>query len=229
MENKIEEEKIQYTQMPGVIEDKDISWDDFDEFTKNDIFKSKIIKIKIFYSNDTDIIGLSFTYKNLITRKIRVIEHIGNESDKEIIKTKELNLEDNEYISKFYANYDDKSENFLTIGFGTNKYKQILVGKKEDSDVYFNSQDDKNIIVGSFGFLQKRIKAIGCLYYKKSILMKYDLFKFLELRNKLRKDEEFRLKMDKEIENLDLTYKYIWKAVNLPNTIFACVMEFCCY
>ena len=87
MENKIEEEKIQYTQMPGVIEDKDISWDDFDEFTKNDIFKSKIIKIKIFYSNDTDIIGLSFTYKNLITRKIRVIEHIGNESDKEIIKS----------------------------------------------------------------------------------------------------------------------------------------------
>ena len=34
---------------------------------------------------------------------------------------------------------------------------------------------------------------------------------------------------DKEIENLDLTYKYIWKTVNLPNTIFACIMEFCCY
>ena len=225
---KLEEEKMMYTQMPGVTENGDKPWDDCDEFTKNDIFKSKILNIKLYYENDY-IIGISFTYKNLITRKIKVIEHLGKEIDNEKTKIKELNLDENEYISKFYANYNDKIENFLTIGFGTNKNRQILVGEGVDSDVYFNSQDDKNIIVGSFGRLNKKIKAIGCLYYKKSILMKYDLFKFLELRNKLRKDEEFRLKMDKEIENLDLTYKYIWKAVNLPNTIFACVMEFCCY
>ena len=57
----------------------------------------------------------------------------------EITKIKELNLDENEYISKFYANYDDKIENFLNIGFGTNKNRQILVGEGGDSDVYFNS------------------------------------------------------------------------------------------
>ena len=225
---KLEEEKLMYTPMPGVTENGDKPWDDCDEFTKNDIFKSKILNIKLYYENDY-IIGISFTYKNLITRKIKVIEHLGKEIDNEKTKIKELNLDENEYISKFYANYNDKIENFLTIGFGTNKNRQILVGEGGDSDVYFNSQDDKNIIIGSFGFLQKKIKAIGCLYYKKSIILKYDLFKFLELRNKIKKNEEFKNKMDKDIENLDIIYKYIWKTVNLPNTPFAVVLGFCCY
>ena len=225
---KLEEEKMMYTQMPGVTENGDKPWDDCDEFTKNDIFKSKILNIKLYYENDY-IIGISFTYKNLITRKIKVIEHLGKEIDNEKTKIKELNLDENEYISKFYANYNDKIENFLTIGFGTNKNRQILVGEGCDSDVYFNSQDDKNIIIGSFGFLQKKIKAIGCLYYKKSIILKYDLFKFLELRNKIKKNEEFKNKMDKDIGNLDIIYKYIWKTVNLPNTPFAVVLGFCCY
>ena len=225
---KLEEEKMMYTPMPGVTENGDKQWDDCDEFTKNDIFKSKILNIKLYYENDY-IIGISFTYKNLITRKIKVIEHLGKEIDNEKTEIKELNLDENEYISKFYANYNDKIENFLTIGFGTNKNRQILVGEGGDSDVYFNSQDDKNIIIGSFGFLQKKIKAIGCLYYKKSIILKYDLFKFLELRNKIKKNEEFKNKMDKDIENLDIIYKYIWKTVNLPNTPFAVVLGFCCY
>ena len=225
---KIEEEKMMYTPMPGVTEDGDKQWDDCDEFKKNDIFKSKILNIKLYYEKNY-IIGISFTYKNLITRKIKVVEHLGEDIINGITKIKELNLDENEYISKFYANYDDKIENFLTIGFGTNKNRQILVGERDDSDVYFNSQDDKNIIVGSFGFLQRRIKAIGCLYYKKSILLKYNLFKFLELRNKIKKNEEFKNKMDKDIENLDIVYKYIWKTVNLPNTPFASVLGFCCY
>ena len=225
---KLEEEKMMYTPMPGVTENGDKPWDDCDEFTKNDIFKSKILNIKLYYENDY-IIGISFTYKNLITRKIKVVEHLGEDIVNGITKIKELNLDENEYISKFYANYNDKIENFLTIGFGTNKNRQILVGEGGDSDVYFNSQDDKNIIIGSFGFLQKKIKAIGCLYYKKSIILKYDLFKFLELRNKIKKNEEFKNKMDKDIGNLDIIYKYIWKTVNLPNTPFAVVLGFCCY
>ena len=135
---KLEEEKLMYTPMPGVTENGDKPWDDCDEFTKNDIFKSKILNIKLYYENDY-IIGISFTYKNLITRKIKVIEHLGKEIDNEKTKIKELNLDENEYISKFYANYDDKIENFLNIGFGTNKNRQILVGEGGDSDVYFNS------------------------------------------------------------------------------------------
>ena len=225
---KIEKEKIYFTSMPGVTEEGDKQWDDCDEFKKNEIFKSKILNIKLYHENEC-MIGISFTYKNLISRKIKVIEHLDKVANNENIKMKELKLDDDEYISKFYANYDDKIENFLTIGFGTNKNRQILVGERDDSDVYFNSQDDKNIIVGSFGFLQRRIKAIGCLYYKKSILLKYDLFKFLELRNKIKKNEEFKNKMDKDIENLDIVYKYIWKTVNLPNTPFASVLGFCCY
>ena len=225
---KIEEEKIQFTSMPGVTEAGDKQWDDCDEFKKNEIFKSKILNIKLYHENEC-IIGISFTYKNLISRKIKVIEHLDKEVNKEMIEMKELKLDDDEYISKFYANYDDKIESFLKIGFGTNKMRQILVGKEGDSDVYFNSQDDKNIIVGSFGFLNRKIKAIGCLYYKKSILLKYNLFKFLELRNKMKKDKEFKIKMDKEIENLDIAYQCIWRTVNLPNTPFASVLQFCNY
>ena len=242
MSTKKIEEIIQYTQMPGVIQEKDKQWDDYDDAFQKEIFKNKIINIKIYFSpcistnkkgeknknnlNDKYIIGISYTYKNLVTRKIQEIKHFGSGQYTEM---KELVLEDDEYLSKFYANYDDKSENFLTIGFGTNKNKQILVGQKEDSDVYFNSQNDKNIIAGSFGHLTTKIDAIGCLYYKKSIILKYDIFKFLELKYRINKNKELKSKIEKEVEEFDSTYKFIWRTVNLPDTAFAVVIKFCCF
>ena len=241
MSTKKIEEIIQYTQMPGVIQENDKPWDDYDDFQK-EIFKNKIINLKIYFSsgittnkkgkksennlNSEYIIGISYTYKNLVTRKIQEIKHFGSGK---YTGMKELVLEDDEYLSKFYANYDDKSENFLTIGFGTNKNKQILVGQKEHSDVYFNSQNDKNIIAGSFGHLTTKIDSIGCLYYKKSIILKYDIFKFLELKYKINKNKELKSKIEKEIDEFDTTYKYIWKTANLPDTAFAVVLKFCCF
>ena len=165
-------EEVKYSQMPGVTQNGDKSWDDYEDYLNKEIFKNKIINIKIYFNQGTniDITGISFTFKNLISRKIKTIEHKGSIISSEV---KELNLEEDEYLSKFYDDYDDKIEKFLCIGFNTNKNKILLVGKNNNTDIYFNSDDRKNIIVGSFGYYDKRINSLGCLYYNKNILLKY--------------------------------------------------------
>ena len=219
-------EEVKYSQMPGVTQNGDKSWDDYEDYLNKEIFKNKIINIKIYFNQGTniDITGISFTFKNLISRKIKTIEHKGSIISSEV---KELNLEEDEYLSKFYADYDDKIEKFLCIGFNTNKNKILLVGKNNNADIYFNSDDRKNIIVGSFGYYDKRINSLGCLYYNKNILLKYDLFKFIMLRYINKKNDEFKKKIKNIYESLDITYKYIWRTINLPDIDFINIAKFC--
>ena len=91
MSTKKIEEIIKYTQMPGVIQEKDKPWDDYDDVFQKEIFKNKIINIKIYFSinkkgeknknnlNAKYIVGISYIYKNLVTRKIQEIKHFGSD------------------------------------------------------------------------------------------------------------------------------------------------------
>lgn len=246
MKSKKIQEKVYYTGIPGVINNKDKLWDDYDGNLNKDIFRNKIINIKIYYSSgdyskkeinskektnkeekeEKYIIGISFTFKDLISRKIRVIDHRGTEP---ISGMKELNLDNDEYLVKYFANYNDKQGTFLSLGFSTNKKRKIIFGNEDNLDIYFNSEDEKSIIGGTFGYLNERINALGCLYFKKSILLKYDSFKFIMLRYLIKKDKEFAKKIEENIDNLDIVYKYIWETVNLPNTALVCVIKFCSF
>ena len=231
MKKKKNEEKILYTNISGIIEKYYSPWDDYEHFGK-EIFKNKIKSIKIYFSQeksfffkkDKYIIGLSFTYQNIVSRKISIIEHKGNEP---FSATKELNLADDEYLTEYFVNYNDKFGVILALGFCTNKNKQIIFGKKEKSDKYINLQDKNSIIVGSFGYLDKKINAIGFLYFEKRIIQKYDFLRLIiVLKYMIKNDKEFVKKIEKKINKFDIVYNCIWRVVNLPDTSFECVIKF---
>ena len=168
---------------------------------------------------------MSFTYKNLLSQKIEIVEHKGKEP---FTGTKELNLEHDEYLTEYFVNYNDKFGVILALGFCTNKNKQIIFGKKEKSDKFINLQDKQSIIVGSFGYLDKKINAIGFLYFEKRIIQRYDLFRLIIiLKYLIKNDKEFVKRIEKELDTLDIEYKYIWRVINLPDTSFACIIKFC--
>ena len=232
MKNKKKQDKVSYTSISGIIEKDSLPWDDYDHFGK-DIFKNKIISIKIYFGQkkyssekeDQYIIGLSFTYKNLLSQKIEIVEHKGKEP---FAGTKELNLEHDEYLTEYFVNYNDKIGAILSLGFYTNKKKQIICGQQEKQDLYYNFQDKNSCIVGSFGKLDKKIDAIGFLYFEKRIIQRYDLFRLIIiLKYLIKNDKEFVKTIEKELVTLDIEYKYIWRVINLPDTSFACIIKFC--
>lgn len=254
-----EKEIFKYTGIPGVIKPDDNIWNDYNilgkDFFKNKIINIKIYfgsgkyskkeeekdKIEIFKGEETeekdeifegeeteekDIIGISLIYKNLVTGKITSIEHKGSET---ISGMEEIKLDSDEFIIKYIADFDHKIGTFLTLGFSTNKKRQIIIGKKDNPDVYFNSEDEKSIIAGTFGYLKEKIHSLGCLYFEKKIILKYDLFRFIFLRYLIKKDEQFKKRIDKEIESFEIEYKYMWRFLNLPDTPFSCIIKFCSF
>ena len=170
---------------------------------------------------------MSFTYQNIVSRKISIIEHKGNEP---FSATKELNLADDEYLTEYFVNYSDKFGVILALGFCTNKNKQIIFGKKEKSDKFINLQDKQSIIVGSFGYLDKKINAIGFLYFEKRIIQKYDFLRLIIILKYMNKnDKEFVTRIEKKRNKFDIVYNCIWRVINLPDTSFECVIKFCLF
>jgi len=246
--SKIKEKEIcKYTGIPGVIKVDDNSWNDYYYLDKN-IFKNKITNIKIYFSSgkysfkeeekkekeidnefeieEKYIIGISIIYKNLVTGRTCSIEHKGSEP---ISGIKEIKLDNDEFIVKFFADFDHKIESFKTLGFGTNKKRQIIFGKKYNPYVFFNSEDEKSVIAGTFGNLNEKINSLGCLYFEKKIILKYDLFRFIFLRYLIKKDEQFKKKIDEKIESFEIEYKYMWRFLNLPDIPFSSIIKFCSF
>ena len=105
---------------------------------------------------------------------------------------------------------------------------RLRSSKQEKQDLYYNFQDKNSCIVGSFGKLDKKIDAIGFLYFEKRIIQRYDLFRLIIiLKYLIKNDKEFVKRIEKELDTLDIEYKYIWRVINLPDTSFACIIKFC--
>ena len=47
------------------------------------------------------------------------------------------------------------------------------------------------------------------------------------LRYKIQKDINFKKKWDEKYDELPTEFKYLWKAVNLPDTPFAQIIRYC--
>ena len=189
--------RIKYGDLFGFIETTNSKFFDDNEALKYESLNYKISSIKIYFNptienepgnneetepiankeqeedkeflNEKYIIGLTITYKNIYNGEIKVMEHKC--SDK-IAGMKELKIEGNEYVKKFYITLKDDFKRVSQICFYTNKNHYAPVGVKDDEDKLEKLNDEDNVIVGCFGHYEKSLNCMGCIFVEKNIFIK---------------------------------------------------------
>ena len=228
-ENESLEDIIEYEGPFGMEGDSDTFWDDFEQELKEQILKNKITKVKIYYNSDKDeeekhIIGIGFTFENMFTGEIKELEHKGSEAESGM---KELVLKPGEYLKQVHINFKDEFDSFCQIGFTTNLKNEIIVGKKNGLDKTIKQNDEDKIFVGSYGYFKEKMNGFGCLFVDRMVYLKQNMFGYLLLRNLAKKGGKFKEEWDKRYKELSIEYQYFWRAMNLPDSVFAKIIKFC--
>ena len=220
----------------GLIDFNDNFWND-DDSLNNEIEKYKIINIKILfnseyeiqkdndkkYIDEKNIVGLKVTYKNIYTGDTKILTH---QSTDKISGMKELVIKSDDYLKHFKISFYKDNNAIAQISFITNMKKEISVGINQGNEIIDNLKGEDNILVGFFGYFKEKINSIGGIYVSKITYIKKLLFGFFLLRN-VSKNKNFKENWDIKINKLDSEFQYIWKTVNLPDTVFALVMKYC--
>ena len=220
----------------GLIDFNNNFWND-DDSLNNEIEKYKIINIKILfnseyeiqkdndkkYIDEKNIVGLKVTYKNIYTGDTKILTH---QSTNEISGMKELVIKSDDYLKHFKISFYKDNNAIAQISFITNTKKEISVGINQGNEIIDNLKGEDNILVGFFGYFKEKINSIGGIYVSKITYIKKLLFGFFLLRN-VSKNKNFKENWDIKINKLDSEFQYIWKTVNLPDTVFALVMKYC--
>ena len=226
--NDEDKELIKYSGIYGGIDQESKHWDDFEEMGEDELLKHKIVKITIFtgdYSGKKAIFGVDITYKNLSTGEIKKTqEHRGSE---QFLDSKELDIGVGEYLIDFHIRFTNDAEYISQLGFTTNKNQSILEGSEEGEDKTIESNGGENIILGTFGCVNKKLDAMGCLYISKKEYFKKKLFRFFMFRNLVKTNENFKKKWNEKFNELPNDFKYLWRAVNLPDAPFAIIIKYC--
>jgi len=231
-QNEVQEEEgkelIQYSGNFGGIDQESKFWDDYEEMGEEELLKHKIVKIKIFtgeFSGKKAIFGIDVTYKNLSTGEIKKTqEHRGSE---QFLDSKELEIGPNDYLINFHIRFTNDADYISQLGFETNLKKSILEGSEEGEDKTITSNGGDNIIVGTFGCLNKKLDAMGFLFISKKEYFKKKLFRFFMLRNLVKKDAKFKKTWDEKYKELPNDFKYLWRAVKLPDAAFTPIIKYC--
>lgn len=221
-------ELIQYSGNYGGITQDSKFWDDFEELGEETLLKLKIIKIKIYtgkYNGKQAIFGLGFTFKNYFTGEtLPCKEHKGSEQFDDV---KEFEIKNDEYLTDFHIRFTNEAEYISQIGFNTSKGNGILLGTEEGEDKTISSNGGENIILGTFGCVDKKLDATGVLYINKKEFLKRRCLALFMLNHLTKNDEKFKKETEKNYDKLSDEYKYMWKTVNLPDTAFSQVIKFC--
>jgi len=219
-------ELIQTTRNYGGIKYESQFWNDYKEMGE-DLLKYKIIKLKIYtgtYEEKEVIFGISYILKNIMTGELKP-EIFHNVKD--YIDVKEYNIKGNEYLTDFHIRFPNSANYISQIGFETNKKTKFLIGTEEGEDKKISSNGGKNIILGTFGCLNKKLDAMGCLYVSKKEYSKRTLFPYLMLRVKIKNDKKFKEEYNKKYKELPIEYQYLWKTIFLPDAVFSQIIKYC--
>ena len=158
---------IKYSGNYGGITQESKVWDDLEAYGEKKLLNLKIIKVRIYSGkfNDKDaIFGISFTYKDLTNGKEIIVDHKGSD---DFVDVKELVIEQDEYLTDFHIRFTNESEYISQLGYTTNKGKLILIGSEEGEDKNIPSNGGENIIIGTFGWFNKKLDATGVLFINK--------------------------------------------------------------
>lgn len=227
-EVKEAKELIQFDGQYGGIFEESKYFDDYEDMGKEDLLNYKIINVKIYtgmIENKTVIFGLSLTFRNIITGVIKPPkDHLGTE---QFLDVKELAISGSEYLTDFYIRFNDNCEYISQLGFSTNLKKKILVGTEEGQEKIIKKNGGNYIIIGTIGNISKKLDSIGCITVSKNEYLKKDLFRFFMLRYKIKKNNEFKKEWAEKYHELPDDFKYLWRAINLPDAAFMEILKFC--
>ena len=223
--NKAIKDKIKYSYNYGMISTNNTS---FGEKEINiDLLNCKIINIKIYSGIEnkrTIISGLEYTLRNLYNGKSFVKIY---KTSRDLKDMKELNINSEEYLNRFYIRFSNTKEYITQLGFYTNKNNGILVGEEEGEVKTVIMNYKNNIILEIHGFIGTNLYSIGCIYSSTEIFIKNLLFRFFMLRHLVKSNKKFREKWNDNYNNLTTDFKFIWRAVNMPDNIFSRIINNC--
>ena len=223
--NKAIKDKINYSYNYGMISTNNTF---FGEKEINiDLLNCKIINIKIYSvieNEKTVISGLEYTLRNLYNGKSFVKIY---KTSRDLKDMKELNINNEEYLNRFYVRFSNTKEYITQLGFYTNKNKGILVGEEEGEVKTVIMNYKNNIILEIHGFIGTNLYSIGCIYSSTEIFIKNLLFRFFMLRHLVKSNKKFREKWNDNYNNLTTDFKFIWRAVNMPDNIFSRIINNC--
>ena len=227
----INESMIKIGNPYGIIDFSDNFWNDCKSLN-SEIEKYKIINIKLLFNSgyenkklidEENIIGLIATYKNIFTGENEILKH---QCSNNISYMKELVIKSNDYLKHFKICLNKDNNEISLISFITNMKKEISVGIKQKNEIIDNINEKNDILVGFFGYFNKKLNSIGGIYVSKIAFIKKILFGYFMLRHLL-KNKKFKENWDKQYNKLSIEFQYIWKSVNLPDAIFSLVMKYC--
>ena len=170
-----------------------------------------------------NIIGLEYTLRHLYTGRTVVKLHKGSDDYEEM---RELKIKSGEFLTGTKLALNQEINGISQIAFLTNKDNQIS-SSEDDRMLNILVNDKKNIIVGTYGYTNNGLASFGCNYISFKDFLNFCLFKFLMLKHIVNKDKKFKKKWDENYENLSIEFKFLWKAVNMPDNIYANIVRFC--
>ena len=204
-----------------------------DLFPENIRHFSTIKSIKIWFGTSAEetkvksLLGIQLVYLNYFTGEKKMTEYQGAPLTEDNIEEKELNIIDEDYLSKIYIGF---KEYITHLKFETKNGNFIEVGNYE-KDFEINSvgaiNEGKNIIINIKGYKsQKGIRMLGVDYmpYKKFFYNRLiDLFR---LRHKLNNEFKDKYKTEEDINKLSYEMKCALKVCQLPDAQFSSVIKY---
>ena len=223
--NKAIKDKINYSYNYGMISTNNTFFGEKE--INSDLLNCKIINIKIYSGIEnkrTIISGLEYTLRNLYNGKSFVKIY---KTRRDLKDMKELNINNEEYLNRFYVRFSNTKEYITQLGFYTNKNNGILVGEEEGEVKTVIMNYKNNIILEIHGFIGTNLYSIGCIYSSTEIFIKNLLFRFFMLRHLVKSNKKFREKWNDNYNYLTTDFKFIWRAVNMPDNIFSRIINNC--
>ena len=138
-------------------------------------------------------------------------------------------LKSGEYLTNFFLRFSINSKYIYQLGFETNKKRKILKGCEFGEDKKIITNGKENIILGTFGYFSEQMDSFGILYVNIKDYIKKYYIGYFELKLILKKNQDFKNKIESNIKNLSKADKCLFKTSLLPDAVFNEIMKFCIF
>ena len=232
MSYNLEGDFVKYSGNFGIIDINSIPFDDSKDLggTVDSLLQYLIKSIKIYIGKKDgfEIIGgIQLTYKSVNSKDLKELPIRKGKIDYEDEDIETFELKSGEYLTNFSIRFENDGNYIYQIGFETNKHRKILKGCEKGEDKCVDSNDGKNIIVGTFGNYYLKLDSCGILYINiKDYLNRFSKGYF-ELKFLLRKNEIYRREIESKYDSFSDPDKYLFKTCFLPDGAFNEIMKFC--
>ena len=167
------------------------------------------------------------TYRNLKTREIKELPARKGDMECEDEDISQFELKPGEYLINFYIRFMNSGDYIYQIGFETNKKRKILKGTEKGEEKIINCNLQDNIIIGTFGHYSSRLQSIGVQYISTKQYQQKFYIAYFELKFKIKKDKQYKKKIESKYKTLKESDKYLFQSCLLPDGTFFEIIKFC--